>query len=147
MGPIGFFEMRSASRIGMFASVVSLPHSVMTITLSAAVHLSPLRGGYAFSPLSRKPSEERERKTRRNQCRALAHYTEDMAEKRRPTINSILKDPAASDWLKAAVRSALECDPADVMRDAQTLVTLMIGYTSRFGYPARRQWPRKKATP
>ena len=62
------------------------------------------------------------------------HYTEDMAEKRRPTINSILKDPAASDWLKAAVRSALECDPADVMRDAQTLVTLMIGYTSRFGY-------------
>jgi hypothetical protein len=55
------------------------------------------------------------------------HYTEDMAEKRRPTINSILKDPAASDWLKAAVRSALECDPADVMRDAQTLVTLMIG--------------------
>jgi hypothetical protein len=75
------------------------------------------------------------------------HYTEDMAEKRRPTINSILKDPAASDWLKAAVRSALECDPADVMRDAQTLVTLMIGYTSRFGYPARRQWPRKKATP
>jgi hypothetical protein len=75
------------------------------------------------------------------------HYTEDMAEKRRPTINSILKDPAASDWLKAAVRSALECDPADVMRDAQTLVTLMIGYTSRFGYPARRQWPRKKVTP
>ena len=72
---------------------------------------------------------------------------EDMAENRRPTINSILKDPAASDWLKAAVRSALECDPADVMRDAQTLVTLMIGYTSRFGYPARRQWPRKKATP
>ena len=56
-----------------------------------------------------------------------------MAEKRRRTINSILKDPAASDWLKAAVRSALECDPADVMRDAQTLVTLMIGYTSRFG--------------
>jgi hypothetical protein len=61
------------------------------------------------------------------------YYTEDMAENRRPTINSILKDPAASDWLKAAVRSALECDPADVMRDAQTLVTLMIGYTSRFG--------------
>jgi hypothetical protein len=75
------------------------------------------------------------------------YYTEDMAENRRPTINSILKDPAASDWLKAAVRSALECDPADVMRDAQTLVTLMIGYTSRFGYPARRQWPRKKAAP
>jgi len=75
------------------------------------------------------------------------YYTEDMAEKGRPTINSILKDPSASDWLKAAVRSALECDPADVMRDAQTLVTLMIGYTSRFGYPARRQWPRKKVAP
>ena len=72
---------------------------------------------------------------------------EDMVENRRPTINSILKDPAASDWLKAAVRSALDCDPADVMRDAQTLVTLMIGYTSRFGYPARRQWPRKKVAP
>jgi hypothetical protein len=39
----------------MFASVVSLPHRVLTITLSAAVHLSPLRGGYSFSPLSRKP--------------------------------------------------------------------------------------------
>jgi hypothetical protein len=72
---------------------------------------------------------------------------ENMAQKRRPTINSILKDPEASDWLKAAVRSALECDPVDIMRDAQTLVTLMVGYTPRFGYPARRQWPRKKATP
>jgi hypothetical protein len=71
----------------------------------------------------------------------------NMAQKRRPSINSILKDPATSDWLKAAVRSALECDPADVMRDAQTLVTLMIGYTPRFGYPASRQWPRKKAAP
>jgi hypothetical protein len=39
----------------MFASVVSLPHSVMTITLSAAVHLSPLRGGYAFSPYPENP--------------------------------------------------------------------------------------------
>ena len=74
----------------------------------------------------------------------VRHAITVMAENRRPTINSILKDPAASDWLKAAVRSALECDPADVMRDAQTLVTLMIGYTSRFGYPARRQWPREK---
>ena len=77
----------------------------------------------------------------------VRHAITVMAENRRPTINSILKDPAASDWLKAAVRSALECDPADVMRDAQTLVTLMIGYTSRFGYPARRQWPRKMAAP
>ena len=55
--------------------------------------------------------------------------------------------PEASDWLKAAVRSALECDPVDIMRDAQTLVTLMVGYTPRFGYPARRQWPRKRAAP
>jgi hypothetical protein len=27
MGPIGFFEMRPASRIGMFVCVVNLPHS------------------------------------------------------------------------------------------------------------------------
>ena len=70
------------------------------------------------------------------------YYTEDMAENRRPTINSILKDPAASDWLKAAVRSALECDPADVMRDAREVRRVRWQGTS-----ARRGWNNAHRAP
>jgi hypothetical protein len=33
----------------------------------------------------------------------------------------ILRDPAASDWLKAALRSALARDPADALNDALLL--------------------------
>src|SRR4029077_8224735 len=43
---------------------------------------------------------------------------------RKSTLRTTPISLSTSDWLKAAVRSALECDPADVMRDAQTLVTL-----------------------
>jgi hypothetical protein len=33
----------------------------------------------------------------------------------------ILHDPAASDWLKGALRTALERDPADALNDALVL--------------------------
>lgn len=37
----------------------------------------------------------------------------------------ILVDPAASDWLKGALRSALERDPVDALNDALVLAATL----------------------
>jgi len=37
----------------------------------------------------------------------------------------ILDDPAASDWLKAALRTALERDPVDALNDAFLLAATL----------------------
>lgn len=41
------------------------------------------------------------------------------------TIEGILADPAASFWLKAALRSALSRDPVDAANDAEILAQLL----------------------
>jgi hypothetical protein len=43
----------------------------------------------------------------------------------RPAIDEILADPAASVWLKAALRSALSRDPVDAANDADVLARLL----------------------
>ena len=43
----------------------------------------------------------------------------------RPTIEKILADPAASFWLKNALRSALRRDPVDAANDADVLARLL----------------------
>jgi hypothetical protein len=42
-----------------------------------------------------------------------------------PEIATVLKDPAASFWLKAALRSALARDPVDAANDADLLCRLL----------------------
>lgn len=42
-----------------------------------------------------------------------------------PTIEDILSDPAASLWLKAALRTALDRDPVDAANDAEMLLRLL----------------------
>jgi hypothetical protein len=42
-----------------------------------------------------------------------------------PTIEEILRDPSASFWLKAALRSALARDPVDAANDAEILARLL----------------------
>ncbi len=42
-----------------------------------------------------------------------------------PTIEGVLADPAASLWLKHALRSALERDPVDAANDAEMLLRLL----------------------
>ena len=37
------------------------------------------------------------------------------------SIQTILDDPAASDWLKTALRTALARDPVDAINDAEIL--------------------------
>jgi hypothetical protein len=37
------------------------------------------------------------------------------------SIQTILDDPAASEWLKTALRAALARDPVDVVNDAEVL--------------------------
>jgi hypothetical protein len=37
----------------------------------------------------------------------------------------ILEDPSASDWLKVALRSALERDPVDALNDALVLAATL----------------------
>jgi hypothetical protein len=41
-------------------------------------------------------------------------------------INRILADPAASFWLKNALRSALSRDPVDAANDAEVLARLLV---------------------
>jgi hypothetical protein len=42
-----------------------------------------------------------------------------------PTIDEVLADPAASFWLKTALRSALCRDPADAAHDSEILAQLL----------------------
>jgi hypothetical protein len=42
-----------------------------------------------------------------------------------PEIERVLRDPAASFWLKNALRSALERDPVDAANDAEVLAQLL----------------------
>jgi hypothetical protein len=42
-----------------------------------------------------------------------------------PTIEEVLRDPSASFWLKAALRSALGRDPVDAANDAEVLARLL----------------------
>jgi hypothetical protein len=42
-----------------------------------------------------------------------------------PEIEQVLSDPAASYWLKFALRSALERDPVDAANDAEVLACLL----------------------
>jgi hypothetical protein len=42
-----------------------------------------------------------------------------------PEVEQVLVDPAASDWLKAALRSALSRDPVDAASDSEVLAQLL----------------------
>jgi hypothetical protein len=42
-----------------------------------------------------------------------------------PPLEDILSDPAASEWLKSALRSALGRDPADALNDALVLAATL----------------------
>lgn len=42
-----------------------------------------------------------------------------------PTIDAVLADPAASDWLKNALRAAAGRDPVDAANDADLLAALL----------------------
>ena len=42
-----------------------------------------------------------------------------------PEIEEVLADPAASFWLRAALRSALARDPVDAANDAEVLARLL----------------------
>jgi hypothetical protein len=42
-----------------------------------------------------------------------------------PSINEVLGDPAASYWLKTALRSALCRDPVDAARDSEIMARLL----------------------
>lgn len=44
-----------------------------------------------------------------------------------PSCEEILNDPAASDWLKLALASALERDPVDAANDAEVLAAVLRG--------------------
>ncbi len=42
-----------------------------------------------------------------------------------PDVDAILNDPSASFWLKDALRSALQRDPVDAVRDAELLAVVL----------------------
>ena len=42
-----------------------------------------------------------------------------------PETDTVLQDPAASHWLKAALRSALARDPVDAANDSAVLAELL----------------------
>lgn len=50
---------------------------------------------------------------------------EKQIRNRLPEISKALEDPAASLWLKAALRSALARDPVDAANDAELLYDLL----------------------
>lgn len=42
-----------------------------------------------------------------------------------PTVEEVMRDQAASQWLKSALRTALERDPVDALNDALLLAGLL----------------------
>ena len=42
-----------------------------------------------------------------------------------PTVEEVMRDRAASQWLKAALRTALERDPVDALNDAFVLAAVL----------------------
>ena len=44
-----------------------------------------------------------------------------------PTVEDVMRDESASDWLKAALRTALERDPVDALNDALALAAALEG--------------------
>jgi len=44
-----------------------------------------------------------------------------------PAVEEVIRDEAASDWLKAALRTALERDPVDALNDALALAAALEG--------------------
>jgi len=48
------------------------------------------------------------------------------SSKESPEIEQVLIDPGASQWLKAALRSALARDPIDAANDSDVLAQLLI---------------------
>jgi len=42
-----------------------------------------------------------------------------------PSVDEVLADPAASSWLKTALRSALNRDPVDAAHDSEILARLL----------------------
>jgi hypothetical protein len=45
-----------------------------------------------------------------------------------PKPDAVLGDPAASDWLKAALTASLERDPVDALNDALALAEVLEGH-------------------
>ena len=44
-----------------------------------------------------------------------------------PSVKGVMSDESASDWLKAALRTALERDPVDALNDALALAAALEG--------------------
>jgi len=44
-----------------------------------------------------------------------------------PAVEELMSDDSASDWLKAALRTALERDPVDALNDALALAAALEG--------------------
>jgi hypothetical protein len=51
--------------------------------------------------------------------------SDDVTDGNLPTIAQILEDPAASFWLKSALRSALSRDPVDAASEADLLAQVL----------------------
>ena len=56
---------------------------------------------------------------------------EPLTSEELPSIEEVLRDPSASFWLKAALRSALFRDPVDAANDAEVLARLLERHLSR----------------
>ena len=44
-----------------------------------------------------------------------------------PAVEEVMSDESASDWLKAALKTALERDPVDALNDALALAAALEG--------------------
>ena len=44
-----------------------------------------------------------------------------------PSVEGVMSDESASDWLRAALRTALERDPVDALNDALALAAALEG--------------------
>ena len=51
--------------------------------------------------------------------------TDSSEDRNLPPIEDVLRDPAASFWLKNALKTALERDPVDAANDAEILLHLL----------------------
>ena len=80
----------------------------------------PFGVSVAGIPICRKQRKEAEKEIGLMPSDFCDRQPEDL-----PSIEQILADPAASDWLKAALHSALARDPVDAANDSEILAKLL----------------------
>jgi len=117
----GMMPNRPASGVRLYTIVAARrPQYPLNSVMRYSDFSLPFGVSVAGIRICRKQRTEAAKEIGHMPCDFCGREPEDL-----PTIEHILADPAASDWLKAALHSALSRDPVDAANDAEVLAKVL----------------------